>query len=772
MKSYLKFLSRNKLYTAIEAVGLSVSLAFVIISFCYVMQQYAVPRENPDRERIYAVGTEDMLNTYAMKDVLEGKIPEIETITRFNIHDDQLIYVGDLCLKGTLLNCDREFFDIFPVTFKEGTAEQINETNTAFISESVAKRMGGEVLGKQLIIGNDTLRIAGIFSSLGSSLFPEIAVIGNMETSSFERSFREENFSYYLNIHIFVKTIEGADREELARKIKDVCEASFPYGWGHQTGMVRLDEHFYSDKNTGLNKGNQLMLRTMIIIGLILLFSSLINYINLNNALVGKRAKEMASRRLLGAQKTEIVGKYFAESFFFTFCCFVIGILIAEAITPLVNQLMSVSVAVKVPYTWNYLLYYLLIVIVVSLLAGLIPAIIISKTQPINVVRGTFRYHSKKVLSKVFIVLQNIIAIALIALVFTMELQMRHLKERPIGVRMENLFFLKSDLDISKEKTAFVDDLRALPCVKEVASAQNVPGIEFFFALSKIHEEENNQYVAILTVDTAAFRMLGIEVREQFKEPSPYNFYMTETTVAWMTGLPYGVHNYDTIETWRKGTIGNECCGVVADFKMQSALLPPANELVIVFVGPWNPYVGLLIETVGDPEDARSDIKALYAKYSNLVYGTYLKPEHCGFINEVVAENYETVRNQMRLIELIMAVSVLLSLLGLVAMSTHFASEREKSIAIRKVFGGTLESETRRSLMEYLILMLIANAIAIPIAIYVCGKYLERFAYRIDLSPWIFILAVVLSLLIAFLSVLWQTLRAAKTNPAEALKKE
>jgi putative ABC transport system permease protein len=136
----------------------------------------------------------------------------------------------------------------------------------------------------------------------------------------------------------------------------------------------------------------------------------------------------------------------------------------------------------------------------------------------------------------------------------------------------------------------------------------------------------------------------------------------------------------------------------------------------------------------------------------------------------VVAENYETVRNQMRLIELIMAVSVLLSLLGLVAMSTHFASEREKSIAIRKVFGGTLQSETRRSLMEYLVLMLIANAIAIPIAIYVCGKYLERFAYRINLSPWIFILAVVLSLLIAFLSVLWQTLRAAKTNPASALK--
>ena len=123
----------------------------------------------------------------------------------------------------------------------------------------------------------------------------------------------------------------------------------------------------------------------------------------------------------------------------------------------------------------------------------------------------------------------------------------------------------------------------------------------------------------------------------------------------------------------------------------------------------------------------------------------------------------------MRLIELIMAVSVLLSLLGLVAMSTHFASEREKSIAIRKVFGGTLESETRRSLMEYLVLMLIANAIAIPIAVWVCGRYLEDFAYRIDLHPWIFVVTVVLSFVIAIGSVLWQIVSVARVNPVMAL---
>ena len=126
----------------------------------------------------------------------------------------------------------------------------------------------------------------------------------------------------------------------------------------------------------------------------------------------------------------------------------------------------------------------------------------------------------------------------------------------------------------------------------------------------------------------------------------------------------------------------------------------------------------------------------------------------------------------MRLMELFMLISVILSLLGLVAMSTHFASEREKTIAIRKIFGGTMESEIRKNLRDYVIIILIANVIAIPIGVWLCGKYLEYFAYRIDLHPWIFIVTVLISFAIAIGSVLWQIVSVAKVNPAEALKKE
>ena len=119
MKSYLKFLSRNKLYTAIEAVGLSVSLAFVIISFCYVMKQYAVPRENPDRERIYAVGSDNMTNAYGMKEIIGDKLPEVECVTQFYFHNDQLLRAEDVSCVGNCLFCDREFFTYFPSSSKK-----------------------------------------------------------------------------------------------------------------------------------------------------------------------------------------------------------------------------------------------------------------------------------------------------------------------------------------------------------------------------------------------------------------------------------------------------------------------------------------------------------------------------------------------------------------------------------------------------------------------------------------------------------------------------
>ncbi|MBR6848135.1 MAG: FtsX-like permease family protein [Bacteroidales bacterium] len=783
MKTYLKFLSRNKLYTAIEFIGLSVALAFVIIAFCYVMQQYAITKENPDRERIYAVSS-DKTNSYGMKDAIDGKLPEIECVSRFQFHRDEIIKSKSQSFVGTQLLCDRQFFDIFPVKLVEGNPDEITHQGAAFISEDLARKMDGEIIGRELIMRTDTLNIVGVFSDLGSSLMYLTEVISNFETSrnTVDVMYRENLYNWFSNINVFLKVRPDTDRDELLEKLKGLYVETYKKSKekGEDVSLMRLDELFFSGSAAFLRKGDKSMLKTMTIIGLLLLISALINYINLNLALTGKRAKEMASRRLLGAQRIDIIGKYLAESFAFTLCCFVVGLLIAEAILPVVNQLLRASIEIRVPCSIGYLFGYLLIVVAVSLLAGLIPAFIIAQTQPIDVVRGTFRYHSKMVLSKIFIVLQNVLAIALIALVLTMELQMRHMVNRPMGLNMENLYFHNSDLNYTDELEPWVNDLRALPCVKEIGFSENVPGVvRMKFGVNKMCETDKHSQVCLLQCDKQAFKMFGFEVVEQFKEPDENSFWITENTVAGMTGMPHGVNNFDTIMAWKNNNLANDCCGVIKDFNMYDALHATDEDYAIVFggdlgfTGVAEPHVvNPLMEIVGDHKEAKKAIDALYKKHCEAVFGTYMEPDYNDFISNVIAKQYDKTKRQMRLIELIMGISVLLSLLGLVAMSTHFASEREKTIAVRKVFGGTMQSEIRRNLKEYIVMILIANAIAIPVSVWLCKRYLEDFAYRIDLYPWIFMVTAVLSFVIAIGSVLWQIVSVARVNPVNALKKE
>ena len=780
MKSYLKFLSRNKLYTIIEFVGLSVALAFVIISFCYVVQQYAVTRENPDRERIYAVGSDKMTNGYGMKDLICGKLPEVESVTHFYYQKNQILKLGDESSVSNYLYCDREFFDFFPVQFKEGNADDFIDADVAFISEKLASKMEGEIIGQQLKVGQDTLTVVGVISRLGSSMLYDADVIGNIATCKAGATFRQNPFFYNFNLPTFLKVSPNADRALLNEKITDLCKEA--YGEHYSTffkenvSMYRMDELFFSGTKNHLLQGDRSMLRTVIIIGLLLLISALINYINLNVALVGKRAKEMASRRLLGAQKSDIVWKFLGEAFVFTICCFVVGLLIAYALVPTVNDLLKADVAIRIPFVAGYLAAYLLIVAVVAMLAGILPAAIVSQAKPIDVVKGTFRFRSRKGLSRFFIVFQNIIPIVLTALVLTMELQMRHLVERPIGVRTDNLYFLCSKVDFTRQRESFAEDLRTLPCVKELANTANIPTVSNMRALlSRKGETAKNVHVNFFLCDTVAFRLLNFQVVEKFHEPDENSGWMTESTVAGLTGLPYGNYNYDTIMAWKQDNTNIDICGVIKDFNMLDALHATDEDYSIV-IGSAGFYGSkpnhFLLDIVGDHDEAKRAIDAVYEKHSKEVLGTYMEPDCNDFVKNVIAKKYDETKRQMRLIELIMAISVILSLLGLVAMSTHFASEREKTIAIRKVFGGTMESEIRRNLREYLILILIANVIAIPLAVWLCQRYLEDFAYRIDLYPWIFIVTVALSFAIAIGSVLWQIVSVARVNPVTALKKE
>lgn len=180
----------------------------------------------------------------------------------------------------------------------------------------------------------------------------------------------------------------------------------------------------------------------------------------------------------------------------------------------------------------------------------------------------------------------------------------------------------------------------------------------------------------------------------------------------------------------------------------------------------------ILIETDENHEAAKEAFERIYRKFTEEYDGVYIEPWTFGYVEDMIVNEIRENNQTITLLKIFTILSVLLSILGLVAMSTYFASEREKGIAIRKVYGGTMSSETRRNISEYMIITVCASVIAVPVAWVFCERYLEEFAYRIELTVWPFVTAVALALVISLASVLWQTLRAARTNPAEALKKE
>ena len=321
MKSYLKFLSRNKLYTAIEAVGLAVSLAFVIIIGSYVWQQYAVTREHPDRERVYVPGTPGFpALTYGFPDAI-GDIPEIESVSRMcNVVVHPVIREENT--EAESVGVEPAFFEICPqFRFVEGSADVLLAPTNAILSASFARKHSLSV-GDALDISGSSYVVGAILEDLKGTVIKPYDIFLNAAVYKDEW----QPFDNYGSTVTLLKARPGTDRKVLYDKLEAVCKDVYSSIYGHSffehLELSRFDELFFKETNGRFQHGDKATLKILSLVGLLLLLSAILNYINLSVALTGKRAKEMAVRQLSGASRAGIIWKYVAESIAFTAVCF------------------------------------------------------------------------------------------------------------------------------------------------------------------------------------------------------------------------------------------------------------------------------------------------------------------------------------------------------------------------------------------------------------------------------------------------------------------
>ena len=765
MKSYFKFLSRNKLYVAIEALGLVVSLAFVIVISCYTWQQFAVTREANDYQRLYSLNLgheDDMLAKPGEIAVALERIPDVETAGRIFCIGQKIVY-DDNELPGYPHVCkiDPEICDFFQFDFVSGSKEVLNDKSQVLLDESFARKISPDIdpVGRTIIISRDTCIVGGIVRANNHSILKKHDIY-----KVFAEPDAIPSGGYLFNDIAFIRLRENADHKATRELIDTVLrrEMNINSQYSPFSLTTPYKEIYFSPRNRSsiLKRGNLTMVYVLIAVGILLLVSALFNYINLSVALAGKRAKEMAIRTALGEQRGAVFRRYIVEAVLFTGVCILLAAVLAKAFEPVFNRYVAGDIGLDIAFSPAYIVLYALLALVVGLISGAIPAAITLSYNPVAVIKGEQRRQTKTVFSRVFIVIQNIITVALISLAIVMELQYNHLINMPLGANVDGLYFISCG-DVG------VDQLAAKPYVDKIGLSDSYPGRMHMQMQTAV--DGRNIYINTFSCDKNAFDLFGFEIVRDYQVPSGKGMWLSESAAnIFAIDRENPVKPKELPWYWSDSIIA----GIVKDYVVDNLSEVNGNQVGIIDLCEFDYTPNAILKLNRFDAEVRADLRKITEEESIRQYGDTRNADMYGYIPELIEKSMDKTRNFVSLIEVFMLLATLISLLGLVAMSAYYIGLQTANIAVRKVLGGTVASEALRAVKEYMLLVGIAVLIGVPVAIYFANKYLMQFYYRIDGYGWVFAVAALIALAISFLAVLSQTLKAAKANPAVELKKE
>lgn len=788
-RSWFTFLSRNRLYTAVNFVGLALALAFVLLVADYTVRQFTVDNYQTKADRIYAVCSEETVASgYYLQKYLRDRYPEIESTCAVAIFEDAdagttPVEIGRQKFLASVLYADTTFFRMFDFTLLEGSRDEaLAARENVVLSESFARKVFGSFnpLGQTLRVDNDERLyvVSGVMRDIERSTIPAADIVMRAERITETNAANDERMSNSGAGVTFLLAREGAD---LQAKVPDMLaffkEIYWPYIGNvvRQVRLIPLRELYFEPTNNSfkLAHGSRSFLYILLGVGLVVLVFAVMNYINLTVAQAGFRAREMAARRLLGASRGDIFLKWILESTLFCAAALLFASSIAELLVPWASQLLGTKVAVWDDFSWTVAGWCLLAVVVLGVISGLAPALLVARYQPIDIVRGTFRRHAKTLYGRVLIALQNIITIVLLAASITIGLQIRHLVNAPMGYETHDILNIETSIFPDRSMMRrFCDALRSLPEVGAVGLGCGTP-----------HDRGNNntfQYgpdrmasFQIFIGDSTYFRILGLErLRDNHVAAA------SESTVFrnfWSSNVwyinQYALRELGIAEDAPEFKVGEDLshpivvAGIYRDFQVGTALDAPSAVLLREVNNPDGFYPWNILVKTG------RDHAAAYRAVEELFHRTTDGASFTGrYITDEIADDFAAQRRLLHIVGIFTLVALLISSLGLFAMAAYYIQQKRQEIAVRRVFGASRREMLTRLVRSFMALVGVAFVIAVPIAVWGLRRWLEEYSVRIALSPWIFLAAGLFAAVVALLSVGWQSRRAADADPVESLK--
>ena len=791
-KNYIKIALRNlinhKQFSIINILGLAIGLACFVLIMLWVQDELSYDQFHKNADNIYLVlqGTKDGptgVTSKMLAPALKQELPEIDKSICFMQLPESFKFViqnGDKGFEENVILAESGFFEFFSFKFKEGNpANALSAPNSIVITEEIAEKYFGNenAIGKSLDVsgfgGKTLMKVSGILESIPSqsNIKRQIILPANWFKNigiNFD-NWGDQSFSTYIQLK------DDIDLQSLSSKITQ-CEIKNCPNQNTENLSYSLlpitKLHLYAGNIKFLSaSGNIKYVQIFIAIAIIILIIGCINYTNLSIALSLRRTKEIGIKKTVGANRKVLVFQFLEESIFLSVIAFGLAILLVELLLPQFNILTGKNLAIKF-FDLQFLSLSLLIIIITGLISGSYPAIFLSSFSPVQILKGKLKIgHGNLFIRKGLVVLQFVTTIVIIVCTVIIFNQLHFIRYSDLGFDKENLLCVKITNEARSKYEVLKNELlknpeiinisRSEPISNEITSTQSVSW------RGKPINEEQRFWVLHSDENLAATYKFKMSQGRYFSEQFPTDktsAYVINESAAKSMGLTSPLDN--EINLWGKN--GN-IIGVIKDFHFASfhiAIEPMIFKIPDDNLGMNRFRIITIRFKSNTPDKLVSFIeKTWHEQLAGSPFDYY-------FFDDSINQQYFSEIRIGTIFKYFSFLSILIACLGLFGLVSITAEQRTKEIGIRKVLGASISNVSLILSKDYLILVILSNIIAWPVALYFMKTWLQNFAYRIDMTIGPFLLAGILALVVALLTVSWQAIRAATANPVESLRYE
>jgi ABC-type antimicrobial peptide transport system permease subunit len=784
IRNYLKIafrnLKRNKGFSFINILGLSIGMASAILIMLWIQHELSFDQFHEKKDRIYMAynraefsGKLQCWNTTPkiMASAIQRDNPEVEHTTRVNWPSSYLFTVGEKKLTVTGNIVDSTFLDIFSFPMLRGNPKTaLLSPNTILLTQKLADKLfpGEDAMGKMIRVENkNNLTVTGILKDPPDNSrfnFEYLIPWSYLRSAGGDDEYWGNN-----STSTFVLLKQNASLASIAPKIRDMRKKYDPEEKGefflYPISRLRLYGKFVN----GVEDGGLIeFVRLFGIIAAFILLIACINFMNLSTARSEKRAKEVGIRKVVGAQKSSLVGQFLGESILISLLAGIVALIIVQFSLPAFNNLTEKILALDYgnPVFWVYLVSFILFT---GILAGSYPAFFLSSFQPVSVLKGTFKKANALINPrKVLVVLQFTFAITLIICTLIVRKQIQYARDRDTGYEKDQLVYHFLSDDLEKNYALVKNDLLSSGVATSVTktSAPLTEGWSDSWGFEWEGKDPNDKTdIDRFCADGSIVKTAGMQLvkgrdMDLVQFPTDSTAMILNESSAKLMGFkdPIGQTVKDNGVEWH-------VVGVVKDFILQSPYYP-TKPMAIEGAKGWFNVIHFKLNNKNSTSDNLAKAEAIFKKY-NPEY-----PFEYKFIDDAYANKFKAEKRIGTLSALFAGLTIFISCLGLFALATYMAENRIKEIGVRKVLGASVTNITALLSKDFLKLVIISFVIAAPLAWWAMYSWLQNYPYRTDIPAWAFAAAGMISILISLVTVSSQAIKAALRNPVQSLRTE